>query len=82
MERDALASPRPQGGHSSGPGEQKTGSSSWRPGRVLLDRISRGDIDTGYLGTHHLPLDEGSRGYDLFKHKEDGCLRVVFRPSA
>jgi hypothetical protein len=27
-------------------------------------------------------LDDGPRGYDLFKHKNDGCVRAVFRPSA
>jgi threonine dehydrogenase-like Zn-dependent dehydrogenase len=26
------------------------------------------------------PLDEGPRGYDLFKNKKDGCVRSVFQP--
>jgi threonine dehydrogenase-like Zn-dependent dehydrogenase len=25
-------------------------------------------------------LDEGPRGYDLFKNKKDGCVRAVFQP--
>ncbi len=47
---------------------------------MLLERIARGEIDPAFLGTHHLPLEEGARGYEMFKHKEDACLRVVFRP--
>jgi threonine dehydrogenase-like Zn-dependent dehydrogenase len=47
---------------------------------MLLERISRGEIDPSYLATHQLPLDEGRRGYDMFKHKDEDCLRVVFRP--
>jgi threonine dehydrogenase-like Zn-dependent dehydrogenase len=47
---------------------------------VALDRMARGDIPTGYLTTHRMPLEEGPRGYELFKHKTDGCLRVVFHP--
>jgi threonine dehydrogenase-like Zn-dependent dehydrogenase len=49
---------------------------------IVLDRMARGDIQTGYLTTHPMPLDDGPRGYDLFKHKTDGCLRVVFHPQA
>lgn len=32
------------------------------------------------LITHRFSLEYGLRGYDLFKHKEDGCVRVVFTP--
>jgi threonine dehydrogenase-like Zn-dependent dehydrogenase len=44
------------------------------------DRIARGEITTSHLATHVMSLDEGPRGYDLFKNKEDGCVRAVFRP--
>ena len=47
---------------------------------MLLDRIARGEIDPSYLATHQLPLDDSARGYEMFKKKDDGCLRVVFRP--
>jgi threonine dehydrogenase-like Zn-dependent dehydrogenase len=30
--------------------------------------------------THRLPLDDAPRGCDLFKHKEDDCLKVVLTP--
>jgi threonine dehydrogenase-like Zn-dependent dehydrogenase len=47
---------------------------------MLLDRIAKGELKTTHLATHVLPLDEGPRGYQLFKEKEDGCVRSVFRP--
>ncbi len=34
----------------------------------------------GVLVTHRMSLDEGQRGYQLFKDKADGCLRTVFYP--
>jgi threonine dehydrogenase-like Zn-dependent dehydrogenase len=43
----------------------------------LLDHIRKGDIDPSFIVTHRLPLDEAPRGYHMFKHKEDGCLKVV-----
>ncbi len=49
---------------------------------MLLDRIASGELDTRHLATHELPLDEGPRGYQMFKDKADGCVRVVFRPDA
>jgi threonine dehydrogenase-like Zn-dependent dehydrogenase len=27
-------------------------------------------------------LEDGAKGYDLFKHKKDGCVRAVFDPTA
>src|SRR3954451_2254679 len=47
---------------------------------MLLERMRSGELETEYLATHVLPLDEGPRGYDLFKNKRDGCLRAVFTP--
>ncbi len=46
----------------------------------LLEHALLGELDTSYLATHTLPLDDAPRGYELFKKKEDGCVRVVFRP--
>ncbi|HEU5161175.1 MAG TPA: zinc-dependent alcohol dehydrogenase [Streptosporangiaceae bacterium] len=47
---------------------------------MLLDRIASGELDTKHLVTHELPLDEAPRAYQMFKNKEDGCVRAVFRP--
>ncbi|WP_018505823.1 zinc-dependent alcohol dehydrogenase [Parafrankia discariae] len=49
---------------------------------MLLERIGRGEIRTDHLATHVLPLEKGAHGYDLFKTKEDDCVRAVFHPSA
>ncbi len=43
----------------------------------LLDRVRNGEIDTTSLITHHLTLDEAPHGYDIFKNKEDECVKVV-----
>jgi threonine dehydrogenase-like Zn-dependent dehydrogenase len=32
------------------------------------------------LTTHRLPLEEAPRAYEMFKHKEDGCIKVVLNP--
>jgi threonine dehydrogenase-like Zn-dependent dehydrogenase len=47
---------------------------------MLLDRIAAGDIPTMHLATHVMPLDNAPNGYDMFKNKQDGCVRAVFRP--
>jgi threonine dehydrogenase-like Zn-dependent dehydrogenase len=49
---------------------------------MLLDRIAAGDLDIRHLVTHEMTLDEAPRGYQMFKDKEDGCVRAVFRPHA
>lgn len=46
----------------------------------LLDYIGRGDLDSTYLITHDMPLENSPRGYELFKEKKDNCVRAVFRP--
>lgn len=48
----------------------------------LLEHTQRGELDASFLATHHLSLEDSPRGYDMFKNKEDGCLRVVFQPHA
>ena len=47
---------------------------------MLLDRMAAGEIRTGHLTTHPLPLEDAVRGYQMFKDKEDGCVRAVFHP--
>jgi threonine dehydrogenase-like Zn-dependent dehydrogenase len=48
--------------------------------RPLLERIENGDIDPSFIVTHRMSLDDAPKGYELFKHKEDGCLKVVLQP--
>ncbi|MFI5913353.1 zinc-dependent alcohol dehydrogenase [Dactylosporangium sp. NPDC051541] len=47
---------------------------------MLLDRMAKDELKTEHLATHTMPLDEGQTGYDIFKRKEDGCVRTVFIP--
>lgn len=49
---------------------------------MLLQRIARGELVTRHLATHAMPLDDAPRGYAMFKKKEDGCVRAVFRPDS
>jgi len=37
-------------------------------------------LATSDLMTHSLPLDEAPRAYEMFQKKEDGAIKVVFRP--
>lgn len=46
----------------------------------LLERIQEGEIDPSFVITHRLGLDEAPRGYEIFKEKEDGCIKVVLTP--
>ncbi|WP_214103599.1 zinc-dependent alcohol dehydrogenase [Acrocarpospora catenulata] len=32
------------------------------------------------LATHHLPLEEAPRGYEIFQKKRDGAIKVLLRP--
>ncbi len=46
----------------------------------LLDHALRGELTPAALATHRFPLEDSAKGYHMFKHKEDGCLRAVFMP--
>jgi len=48
--------------------------------RPLLERVQRGEIDPSFVVTHRLRLDEAPKGYDMFLHKEDECVKVVLKP--
>lgn len=48
--------------------------------RPLLDRIRNGEIDTTFLISHRLRLDDAPHGYEIFKHKKDNCTKVILNP--
>jgi threonine dehydrogenase-like Zn-dependent dehydrogenase len=48
--------------------------------RPLLERIENGDIDPSFVVSHHLPLEQAPQGYEMFKHKQDNCTKVVLQP--
>ena len=47
----------------------------------LLEHARKGELDTSFLATHTFSLEDSPKGYDMFKHKQDGILRAVFRPN-
>ncbi len=47
---------------------------------MLLELMARDELKTEHFATHVMPLDDGPRGYAMFKEKTDGCVRAVFRP--
>ena len=46
----------------------------------MLEHVQAGDLDPSFLVTHRMSLEQAPRGYEMFKKKEDGCLRVAFKP--
>lgn len=48
----------------------------------LLERIRKGQIDPSFVVTHRMPLSEAPRGYEIFRKKKDGCIKVVLDPAA
>jgi threonine dehydrogenase-like Zn-dependent dehydrogenase len=48
--------------------------------RPLLERIRAGQLDTTYIITHRVSLDEVPEAYRIFREKEEGCVKVVLRP--
>ena len=47
---------------------------------LLMDYVASGKLDPSYLVTHRFALEDAPRGYEMFKSKEDGCVRPVFIP--
>ncbi len=60
----------------------------WRTGQThvqrytkdLLRRIEEGEIDTTFLISHRLPLEDAPRGYDNFRNNQDEWTKVVLTP--
>ncbi|MBD1841297.1 glutathione-dependent formaldehyde dehydrogenase [Coleofasciculus sp. FACHB-64] len=48
--------------------------------QMLLDKVLKGELDPSFVVTHQLPLAEAKNGYEMFKHKEDKCIKVVLKP--
>ena len=51
-----------------------------RYAQQLFDHIRGGEADPSYLVTHRMPLEDAPKGYELFRKKEDNCMRAVFAP--
>lgn len=48
----------------------------------LLAYVEQGKVRLDDIITHRLPLTQVAHGYDIFKNKEDGCVKVVLDPWA
>jgi threonine dehydrogenase-like Zn-dependent dehydrogenase len=48
----------------------------------LLERIQKGEVDSTCVISHTMALDEAPHGYDIFKNKEEECIKVVLKPWA
>ncbi|MBL7713598.1 MAG: zinc-binding dehydrogenase, partial [Chitinophagaceae bacterium] len=48
----------------------------------LLNYVAEGKVTLDDIITHRLPLSQIAHGYDIFKKKEDDCVKVVLNPWA
>jgi alcohol dehydrogenase len=46
----------------------------------LLNLIKAGKLNTKFLMTHSAPLNDIVKGYDIFGHKKDNCLKWIVTP--
>lgn len=46
----------------------------------LFSLVRDGKVVLNDIITHRLPLAQASHGYDIFKKKEDDCVKVVLKP--
>lgn len=46
----------------------------------LLERIGEGEIDTTFLISHRLPLEEAPRGYENFRWNQNEWTKVILKP--
>jgi threonine dehydrogenase-like Zn-dependent dehydrogenase len=46
----------------------------------MFQHLQAGELDPSFLITHRMSLEDAPRGYEMFKDKEDGCVRAVFAP--
>ncbi|MBU8539317.1 zinc-dependent alcohol dehydrogenase [Falsiroseomonas tokyonensis] len=46
----------------------------------LLRRIQEGQIDPSFVITHSVGLQDGPEMYNVFRNKQDGCIKVVLKP--
>jgi threonine dehydrogenase-like Zn-dependent dehydrogenase len=49
--------------------------------RPLLERIEAGEVDPSFIITHRVTLDEAPQAYQMFRDKQQGCIKVVLQPS-
>jgi threonine dehydrogenase-like Zn-dependent dehydrogenase len=48
--------------------------------KQLLDRIQRKELDPSCVITHRMALSDAPHGYEIFKKKQEECIKVVLHP--
>ena len=46
----------------------------------LLGHVIEGEVDPSAVFSHRLSLEDAPRGFELFKHKQDNCVKVLLKP--
>jgi len=46
----------------------------------LIDLVKTERVVLDDIVSHVLPLDKAAHAYDIFKHKKDGCVKVILQP--
>jgi threonine dehydrogenase-like Zn-dependent dehydrogenase len=46
----------------------------------LMERVERGDIDPSFVISHKLRLDDAPHAYQIFRDKQDACIKVILKP--
>jgi threonine dehydrogenase-like Zn-dependent dehydrogenase len=46
----------------------------------LLEMIGEGKLDTTFLISHRLPLEDAPKGYKMFKEQQNEVTKVVLKP--
>ena len=46
----------------------------------LLNLIEKGLLTPEEIVTHHMPLEDAARGYEIFEKREEGCRKVILVP--
>jgi alcohol dehydrogenase len=58
----------------------KTGGVDASKNDILMKLIEGGKINTRPMMTHHMPLNDVLKGYDIFEKHLDGCIKVAITP--
>ena len=48
--------------------------------RPLLELVQDKQIDPSFIITHRYPLEQAPEAYEIFKNKQDDCVKVVLTP--
>lgn len=48
--------------------------------KPLMEHIQNGRIDPSFVITHRMALEDAPHGYDIFKNKQDNCIKIVLKP--